>query len=131
MSNATSFVYREKVYKLTTEPSSKTYYVGDYISSSMYDGSVVKVYTDNVDITSYAKITNIKITNSNGAIVSSVSTLNPNTYKITYTVTHGTYTGTCSNTIYVLEKQTNTPVPSNPATTEPTPTSEINSQSDT
>ena len=122
ISEATQYVFKEKVYKLTTEPSSKTYYVGDYINSSLYDGSAVKVYTDNVDITSYAKITNIRITDNSGSVVSGVSTAVPNTYKITYTVTHGTYTGTCSNTITVIEKQqTITPAPTPVATLVPTP----------
>ena len=50
--------------------------------------------------------------------------MSPNVYKVTYTVTHGTYTGTCSNSIVVIEKQqpiTPTPTPTVTATPEPTP----------
>ena len=122
MSEATQYVFKEKVYKLSTNPASKSFYVGDMISSSLYDGSIVKVYTDNVDITSYAKISDIKITDKNGNTVSTVSSDYANTYKITYTVTHGTYTGTCSNTIYVIDNPTPTPTPSTVPTPEPTST---------
>lgn len=113
------YTHKEKVYKLTADPSSKTYYVGDEISHTLYDGSIVKVYTDNVDITSYAKISNIKITDKYGNQVNNVSSGSPNTYKVTYTVTHGTYSGTCSNTIIVQEKPT--PPPTTIPTPEPTP----------
>ena len=111
MSDLVQYTYHEKVYKLTAEPSSKTYYVGDEISSSLYNGSVVRVYTDNVDITSYAKIANIKIVDKNGNTVSQVTSGSPNTYKVTYTVTHGSYTGTCSNTIIIHEKTIPTEAP--------------------
>ena len=114
MSALAQYTYREKVYKLVADPSVKTYYVGDEISHTLYDGSIVKVYTDNVDITSYAKISNIKIVDKNGNMVAYVTSGNPNTYRVTYTVTHGTYSGTCSNTIIVQEKPTPTPT----ATTE-------------
>ena len=115
ISELVQFTHKEKVYKLTAEPSSKTYYVNEAISSSLYDGSIVKVYTDNVDITTYAHISNIKITDKNGNTVSYPSSNSPNTYKVTYTVTHGTYSGTCSNTIIVQEKPVATSTP------EPTP----------
>ena len=98
--------YKEKVYKLVTDPSSKTVNVGEQISHSLYDGSIVKVYTDNVDITSYARITNIKITDKNNNPVITPTSIVPNTYKVTYTVTHGTYSGTCSNTIIVQAPET-------------------------
>jgi hypothetical protein len=128
MSDAATFVYKEKVYKTTCEPSSKSYYVGDAISSGLYDGSIVKVYTDNVDITTYAKVASIRITDQHGNTVSSVSSSSANTYKVTYTVTHGTYTGTCTNTITIQEKPqpTGTPtVTSTPVPATPTPTPEI------
>lgn len=115
-----NYTYKEKVYKLTAEPSTKTYYIGDEINHSLYDGSIVKVYTDNVDITSYAKITP-HITDKNGNTVYSVSSGAANTYKVTYTVTHGTYSGTVSNTIVVQERPVITPDPTPTATTEPTP----------
>ena len=102
------YEYKEKVYKLITDPSTKTYNVGEQISHSLYDGSIVKVYTDNVDITSYARITNIKITDKNNIPVAAPTSIAPNTYKVTYTVTHGTYSGTCSNTI-VIQSPNDTP----------------------
>ena len=123
MSAAATYTYKEKNYKLTVSPTSKTFFVGDSISSSLYDGSIVKVYTDNVDITSYAKISNIKITDKYGNVVSTISSGSANTYKITYTVTHGNYTGTCSNTIIIEEKEiitTPTPVVTPKPTQEPT-----------
>ena len=106
MSPVAKYEYKEKVYKLVADPSVKTINVGEQVSHSLYDGSIVKVYTDNVDITTYAKITNIKIVDKNNTPVSHVSSSSPNTYKVTYTVTHGTYTGTCSNTINIVEPQT-------------------------
>ena len=106
MSPIAKYEYKEKVYKLVTDPATKTFEVGEQISHSLYDGSVVKVYTDNVDITSYARVTNIKITDKNNNLVTTVSSSSPNTYKITYTVTHGTYTGTCSNTINIVQPET-------------------------
>ena len=106
MSPVAKYEYKEKVYKLVTDPATKTFNVGEPISHSLYDGSIVKVYTDNVDITTYAKITNIKITDKNNTPVASISSSSPNTYKITYTVTHGTYTGTCSNTINIIQPET-------------------------
>ena len=105
MSPVATYEYKEKVYKLVADPSVKTINVGEQVSHSLYDGSIVKVYTDNVDITTYAKITNIKIVDKNNNPVSYVSSSSPNTYKVTYTVTHGTYTGTCSNTINIVEPQ--------------------------
>ncbi len=104
ISDIVQYVYKEKVYKVTCDPASKTVYVDDSISSSLYDGSNVKVYTDNVDITTYAKIASIKITDKNGNQVAYPSSSSPNTYKVTYNVTHGTYSGSCSNTITVIEK---------------------------
>ena len=124
MSNMTSYVFKEKVYKLTVDPLTETYYVGDTVDSSLYDGSVVKVFTDNVDITTYAKIANIKITDKNDNVVSSISSASANTYKVTYTVTHGTYTGTCSNTIIIKERATPTPVPTPTPEITPEPTLE-------
>ena len=112
MSAPATYTLSEKVYALSTNPSSKTYYVGDAISSSLYDGSIVKVTTDGVDITSYVHITNITITDKNGTVVSIPSSASPNTYKVTYSITHGTYQGTCSNTISIIEK----PVPQEPET---------------
>ena len=106
MSPVAKYEYKEKVYKLVTDPSVKNINVGEQVSHSLYDGSIVKVYTDNVDITTYAKITTIKITDKNGSPVSYISSSSPNTYKVTYTVTHGQYTGTCSNTINIVEPQT-------------------------
>ena len=106
MSPVAKYEYKEKVYKLVTDPSVKTYNVGEQVSHSLYDGSIVKVYTDNVDITTYARITNIKIVDKNNTPVAFISSSSPNTYKVTYTVTHGQYTGTCSNTINIVEPQT-------------------------
>ena len=127
MSEPATYVFKEKVYKLSTDPSTKTLYVGDTISSSLYDGSAVRVYTDNVDITSYAKIVNIKITDKNGNVVSSISSSNANTYKVTYSVSHGSYNGTCSNTIIIQEKQeSSTPTPAPTKAPETTPTSTPN-----
>jgi membrane peptidoglycan carboxypeptidase len=121
-----TYTYREKVYKLTAEPASRTYYIGDEISHTLYDGSIVKVYTDNVDITSYAKIASIRITDKNGNPVTSVSSGSVNTYRVTYTVTHGTYTGTVSNTIIVQEKPTPPPATPEPTTNvEPEPTNKV------
>ena len=119
MSQLVQYTYKEKVYKLTVDTPSKTYYIGDEINSSLYDGSIVKVYTDNVDITSFAKIANIRITDKNGNVVNYISSGSPNTYKVTYTVTHGSYSGTCSNTIIIQEKPTPSPTPV--ITPEPTP----------
>ena len=109
MSAPATYVFKEKTYALSTNPSSKTYYVGDIINSSLYDGSIVKVTTDGVDITSYATISNIKITDKNGNNVATPVSTTPNTYKVTYTVTHGKYQGTCSNTINIIEKEVETP----------------------
>ena len=112
MSEPTTYVFKEKTYSLSTSPSSKTIYIGDEISSSLYDGSIVKVFTDGVDITSYATITSIKITDKDGKIVTAPSNASPNTYKVTYNVSHGKYQGTCSNTISVIEKPSNDNPPS-------------------
>ena len=120
MSEPATYVFKEKVYKLTAEPANKVLNVGDAVSSSLYDGSIVKVYTDNVDITSYAKIASIKITDQNGNTVTNISSASPNTYKITYTVTHGSYTGTCSNTIVIKENDVQ-PTPTPVITPSPTP----------
>ena len=104
MSAPATYVFKEKTYALSASPASKTYYVGDIINSSLYDGSIVKVTTDGVDITNYATISNIKITDKNGNTISTPVSSSPNTYKVTYTVTHGKYQGTCSNTINIIEK---------------------------
>ena len=105
MSSPVTFVLKDATYSLSVNPSSSTYYVGDSISGSLYNGSAVKVYRDNVDITGYANITVSKITDKNNNTVSTPSSSSPNTYKVTYKVTHGTYTGTCSNTITIKEKE--------------------------
>ena len=127
MSAPATYVLKEKVYKLVTDPSSKTFNVGDSISNSLYNGSIVKVYTDNVDITSYAKITNIRITDKYGNTVSTVSSSTPNVYKVTYTVVHGKYTGTCSNTIYVEAKEEE-PIITPEPTAIPTSTPDANNE---
>ena len=105
MSSPVTFVLKDATYSLSVNPSTSTYYVGDSINSSLYNGSAVKVYRDNVDITGYASISVSKITDKNNNTVSIPSSSSPNTYKITYKVTHGTYTGTCSNTITIKEKE--------------------------
>ena len=113
-----TYVFKDKVYALTA-PTNKTFYVGDTIDIALYNGSGVKVTTDGVDITSYATISSIKITDKNGNYVTAPTTVSPNTYKITYTVTHGKYQGTCSNTITVIEKEVpqNTPQQENESDT--------------
>jgi penicillin-binding protein 1A len=121
ISDLATYTYKEKVYKLTADPSSKTYYVGEEISHTLYDGSIVKVYTDNVDITTYARINNIKITDKNGNQVTYISSGSPNTYKVTYSVSHGTYSGTVSNTIIVKEKPAPTPESTPQSTPQTTP----------
>ena len=105
ISEPVTYVFKEKTYAISTTQPSKTYYVGDIINSALYDGSVVKLTTDGVDITSYAHINSIKITDKNGSIVATPTSTSANTYKVTYTVTHGTYHGTCSNIITIIEKE--------------------------
>ena len=105
ISEPVTYVFKEKTYAISTTQPSKTYYVGDIINSALYDGSVVKLTTDGVDITSYAHINSIKITDKNGNVVATPTSTSANTYKVTYTVTHGTYHGTCSNIITIIEKE--------------------------
>lgn len=115
ISAATSYELKQKTYKISATPQNSTYYVGDSIPASLYNGSAVYLTENGDNVTPSATITPT-ITDKNGIKVGYVDSSVPNTYTITYRVTFGTYTGTCSNKIIIKEKETTTtvtPTPSN------------------
>ena len=105
MSKPVVFTLKEKVFAVSSAQSSVTYTVGDAINSAHYNGSLVRTSLDGVDKTTASQITNIKITDKNGAQVSAPSSASANTYTVTYTVKYDKYSGTCSNKIYIKEKE--------------------------
>ncbi len=106
ISAAATFELKAKTYKLSLNgQSSTTYYVGENIDSSLYNGAIVNlISSDGLNVTSKANIA-ITITDSNGNKVSSINTSSPNTYKISYQVTYDNFSGNISNTITIKEKE--------------------------
>ncbi len=110
LSAATSTTLKKATYSLTIRSqATSTYYVGEAIDSSLYNGSVVKLTSDGTDITSMATIST-RITDSNGNVVSSINNTSPNTYTITYRVSYDDYVNTCSNKIVIKEKEVQPPI---------------------
>ena len=111
LSEARSIDLKEAIYNLSIRSqTTSTYFVGETVDSSLYNGSVVKLTRDNVDITTYATIST-KITDASGNVVTNINNMSPNTYTITYRVSHGEYVNTCSNKIIIKEKEVETPPP--------------------
>ena len=112
ISAAATYDLVEPTYGVSVKDPETTVYVGDRISSSLYSNSqVVLKYGQDVIPSGYT-VSKI-ITDKNGNVVNSISSQTPNTYTITYTVNYHDYTGTCKNTIIVIEKENNTTDPEN------------------
>ena len=101
-SEAATYVIEEaKSYNLYLNGNKTTEYnIGDNIDKNLYNGSLVKLLENGVDVTDSAQI-NIKITDSNNTEYQSIPNDKSGTYKITYTVTYNTYSGTVSNEVKV------------------------------
>ena len=106
LSNATNYELKRNVYNLSLKSNSQTssYYVGDSINSTLYNGGIVKLTSNGSDITSSANIS-ITITDKNGNTVPSVNSSQANSYTIIYRVTYNDYSGTISNKIIINEKE--------------------------
>lgn len=81
---------------------SSQFYVGEIIDPYLYNGSKVKLLINDVAETNLATISTT-ITDSSGKVVTEIDTSTPNTYTVTYKVTHNKFTGTCSNKIIINE----------------------------
>ena len=125
ISNPVTYELKEKTYKATLNAvSEKTYYVGESIDKSLYDGSSITVTVNGSNVTSDATITRT-ITDKNGNTVSTIDNSKVNTYTITYKISYENFTDTKSNKIIIKEKEipvTPTPQPETPSseTTETT-----------
>ncbi len=108
MGNAVSYELKQITYNLSA-PSSVTYTVGDTVNQTLYNGNGVSLTAGGSPVTGFT--VNTTITDKNGNVVQSVNSNEPNTYKITYRVTYNDYTGTCTNTIIIKEKEVVTPPP--------------------
>ena len=98
---ATYTLAEQKNYNLYINGSKVTNYsIGSTIDTNLYNGSLVKLLENDVDITNKATI-NIMITNSNNEVISTIPNNASGSYKITYTVTYGSYTNTCYNEIII------------------------------
>ncbi len=116
-STGTSVKVETSITAKLTGSSYSSYNVGDYIPSSLYDGSMVYV-SNNItgeNVTSQAKITK-SITDKNGNTVSTVTSSAANTYKVTYKIEYNGKTEYLSNTI---EIKGNTPPPQEEPEEEP------------
>lgn len=102
----------EPTYGVSVKDPETTVYVGDRISSNLYSNSQVILKYGQAVISDGYTVSKV-ITDKTGAVVSSISSQNPNVYTITYTVNYENYTGTCKNTITVIEKETEEPDPEN------------------
>ena len=76
------------------------YSIGETIDPKLYNGSMVKVLLDGVDITSQVSIT-IKITDGENNEVTTIPNDSPGEYKVTYRIVHNTYIKTLSNQIII------------------------------
>ena len=89
----------KKDYNLYINGSKITSYkLGDKVDETLYNGSLVKLLENGTDVTSKATIA-IKITDANGNQVTTIKNNEETTYKVTYTVSYGTYQNTCYNEI--------------------------------
>jgi len=89
----------KKEYSLTINGNKNTTYtIGNAVDTNLYNGSMVKLLENGVDVTSKANIS-IKITDGSNQVITSIPTDKADTYKVTYTVTYGSYTNTCYNEI--------------------------------
>lgn len=102
LSNASTYTLSEKKdYSLYINGSkSTTYQIGNSIDASLYNGSLVKLLENGIDITNKANIT-IEITNANSEVITTIPNDQAGTYKITYKVVYETYSNTCSNEIII------------------------------
>ena len=102
LSDAATYTLTEvKNYNLYINGSKITNYnVGNAIDAKLYNGSLVKLLENGVDVTNKATIT-IKITNSNNEVIANIPTNEPGTYKVTYAVSYASYTNTCYNEIII------------------------------
>ena len=82
--------------------TSYTYKLGSVIDESYYNGCLIKLFENNNDITDKAKIT-IKIMDASGVQYSKVPNDKVGIWTITYTVTYGSWSGTTSNKVTVVE----------------------------
>ena len=118
LSESTSFVLKENVYKLSLGcQSSVTYTEGDLIDKSLYDGSSVILTSNDSNISSSANIS-INIKDQNGNSLTTINNTKPGTYTITYTVKYETYSGTISNKIIIKEKENISPQEDNNSNNE-------------
>lgn len=103
MSDAATYTLEEKKdYRLTISNTSYTYKLGSVIDESYYNGGLIKLFENNNDITDKAKIT-IKIMDASGVQYSKVPNDKVGIWTITYTVTYGSWSGTTSNKVTVVE----------------------------
>ena len=105
LSSATSYTLKEDVYKLSLNGQSNvTYYVGEKIDSSLYNGNILSLTCNDVNVINASHI-DITIVNSQGVKVSTISNDKADTYTINYEVTYDSYTGKTSNKITIKEKE--------------------------
>ncbi len=89
-------------YKLSIRDSNTTYInVGEGIDKTLYDGSLVVLTENGQAISNVRAYLSITITNSSGDVVTSISSENPDTYTITYTVNYNGFSDTVSNKITI------------------------------
>jgi len=99
------FELSENNYTASVTTSSTTLNIGDTISSSLYDGTLVSFKNNGNKITDYNVSINIKDSNNN--TVTTPSSSQANVYTVTYTITYDGKTFTCSNKIIIKENDTN------------------------
>lgn len=98
---ATYKIEATKEYNLYINGSKVTNYkIGDGIDENLYNGSLVKLLENNVDVTANATIA-IKITDQSNNEYTTIPTDKAGKYKITYTVTYNSYSSTCYNEINI------------------------------
>lgn len=116
MSAAASYELNDTtIYHLTiTGKSTTTYNINETINQALYDGSIVSLTANGISITNSANI-NIIIKDKDGNTVTQIDNSKANTYTISYYVSYGTFSDSCSNTIVIVD---NTP-PSQPSETNP------------
>lgn len=104
MSNAISKTLKETVsYDLALKGNNTTYLnSGDTINKNLYDGSLVVLKENgkavDKNITSYLTI---KITNSSGDVVTTLSSSEAETYTVTYTIDYNGFSKSVSNKIVI------------------------------
>ena len=98
--NLTTLVNYELTFQGKTE---STYNINEYINPSLYNGGILRLTADGVNITNNATI-DITITNKEGNTVTTIDNSMTDVYTITYNVKYDTFQKKVTSQISIIDK---------------------------